>query len=292
MTTRSPAHALPPTADTRPSPALPVSRTTRLSVVTVCAGIVVASAYGLLADAPYRDLTQATVVAAKAQDVCSVVVAGLLLLLVRSGADSRTAHVLHLGLLAYVAYSYAIYLIGVPMNRVFLVYVVIEAAALAGLVEGLLRLATCEWPKVSSRLVRGTGWMLSVVAVMFTGLWLSTLLPYAFGGATPEPEGVGGAPYPVFVLDLVVVLPCIFGIGVMLLRGRALGGPLAVVALVKIITLFAALWAGVAVGLVTGEDVELGPDAGPSLLMLALSGWLLVRWLRSLSQEGKDGQRP
>jgi len=292
MTTRSPAHALPPTADTRPSPALPVSRTTRLSVVTVCAGIVVASAYGLLADAPYRDLTQATVVAAKAQDVCSVVVAGLLLLLVRSGADSRTAHLLRLGLLAYVAYSYAIYLIGVPMNRVFLVYVVIEAAALAGLVEGLLRLATCEWPKVSSRLVRGTGWMLSVVAVMFTGLWLSTLLPYAFGGATPEPEGVGGAPYPVFVLDLVVVLPCIFGIGVMLLRGRALGGPLAVVALVKIITLFAALWAGVAVGLVTGEDVELGPDAGPSLLMLALSGWLLVRWLRSLTQEGKDGQRP
>ena len=292
MTTRSPAHALPPTADTRPSPALPVSRTTRLSVVTVCAGIVVASAYGLLADAPYRDLTQATVVAAKAQDVCSVVVAGLLLLLVRSGADSRTAHLLRLGLLAYVAYSYAIYLIGVPMNRVFLVYVVIEAAALAGLVEGLLRLATCEWPKVSSRLIRGTGWMLSVVAVMFTGLWLSTLLPYAFGGATPEPEGVGGAPYPVFVLDLVVVLPCIFGIGVMLLRGRALGGPLAVVALVKIITLFAALWAGVAVGLVTGEDVELGPDAGPSLLMLALSGWLLVRWLRSLTQEGKDGQRP
>ena len=265
------------------------SRAARLSVATVSLGIVAASAYALLADDPYRDLPDATVVAAKAQDICSVLVAGLLLLLVRPGPVTRAAHLLRVGLLAYVAYSYAIYLTGVPMNRAFLVYVVIEAAALAGLVEGLLRLTTWSWPRVSRRLSRGTGWMLSVVALLFTGLWLSALLPYAFGGATPEPAGVGGAAYPVYVLDLVVVLPCILAVGVLLLQWRTVAGPLAVVALVKILTLFGALWAGVLVGIVTGEDVQLGPDAGPSVLMLAASAWLLVRWLRALSPSRTTG---
>ena len=169
-----------------------------------------------------------------------------------------------LGLLAYVVYSYAIYLIGVPMNRVFLVYVVIESVAGAALLAGLWRLAAMRWPTTASRrLRRGTGWMLVVVAVLFAGLWLSTLLPFAFGGSPPDPEGVGGTPYPVFVLDLVVVLPAIAAVGVLLLRGHRLGPPLAVVALIKIVTLFVALWAGPAYALATDGPVHLGPDAGP-----------------------------
>ncbi len=291
MTTRSSTGALPATT-TRPLDLRSthrISRTARLSAVIVSLGIVASSAYALLADDPYRDLSDATVVAAKAQDVCSVLVAGVLLWLIRTTVATRAAHLLRVGLLAYVAYSYAIYLTGVPMNRAFLVYVVIESAALAGLVEGLLRLTTWSWPLVSQRLSRGTGWMLSLVAVLFTGLWLSALVPYALGGATPEPAGVGGAPYPVYVLDLVVVLPCILAVGVLLLQGRPLAGPLAVVALVKILTLFGALWAGVLVGLATGEDVELGADAGPSVLMLVASAWLLVRWLRALTPARTTG---
>jgi len=40
---------------------------------------------------------------------------------------------LWIGLLAYVVYSYVIYVIGVPMNRIFLVYVVLEMVAGAAL---------------------------------------------------------------------------------------------------------------------------------------------------------------
>ena len=118
----------------------------------------------------------------------------------------------------------------------------------------------------------------------FAALWLSTLVPFALGGARPDPEGVGGTPYPVFWLDLAIVLPALVTVGVLLLRDRPAGRPLAVVALIKIVTLFAALWAGPVVALVTSADVHLGPDAGPSLLLLGASSWLAVRWLRAFTR--------
>jgi hypothetical protein len=94
---------------------------------------------------------------------------------------------------------------------------------------------------------------------------------------------VGGTPYPVFVLDLAVVLPAIAAVGVLLLRGRAVAGALATVAVLKILTLFTALWAGPVLALATDADVHLGPDAVPSLLLLAATAWLTARWLRSFA---------
>jgi hypothetical protein len=253
------------------------------SSVVLAVGIVLASAYGLLAAEPYRGLPAATVLGAKAQDVCSVIVAAILVILVARPVISPRGHLARLGLLAYVVYSYAIYLVGLPMNLVFLVYVAIESWAGAALLSGLFRLRGPAWARISSRrLERGTGLFLLVVAVLFALLWLATVVPYALGGGAPDPEGVGGAPYPVFVLDLVVVLPCIAAVGLMLVRGRPAAGPLAVVALIKIITLFTALWAGVLAAVFTDEALHLGPDAGPSLLLLVVSAVLTTRWLRGL----------
>ena len=88
-----------------------------------------------------------------------------------------------------------------------------------------------------------------------------------------------------FVLDLAVALPCVAAVGILALRGRAIAGPLVVVVLVKIITLFTALWAGVLVGLAMGAEVQLAADAGPSVVMLGACAVLLRRWLRSLSPD-------
>ncbi len=259
--------------------------------VVVALGILVASAYALLAPEPYRSLPDATVLAARGQDVVSILVAGAVVWLVRHQELSPVRLLLWLGLLAYVLYSYGIYVIGVPMNRVFLVYVVVEAVAGAAFLRGLWRLSTMRWPDTASRRLRlGTGWMLVAVATMSSGLWLSVLLPVALGGSAPDPEGAGGTPYPVFVLDLVVVLPAIFTVGLLLLRGHRLAGALAVVALVKILTLFAALWAGPAYALVTDGPVALGPDAGPSLALLAGSAWLLMTWRRALGVRNDEDE--
>ena len=256
----------------------------RVAVPTalVVTGIVAASSYGLLTAHPYRGVSAATVTAARAQDACSLVVAVLLAVLARS--PTRRAHLLRLGLFAYVAYSYAIYATGISMNRVFLVYVVLVSASGAALLDGLVRLEPSAYERTTRRgLERGTGWFLIVVAALFAGLWLSTLVPYAVGGPRPTPEGPGGVPYPVFVLDLTVVLPALAAVGSLLLRGRRVAGPLAVVVLVKVITLFTALWAGTLAGLVRGDDLELGPDAGPSLLMLLVCVALLARWITQVA---------
>jgi hypothetical protein len=261
---------------------VPTSPLTRWSTWVLAVAVVGASLYGLLAETPYRSLPEATVVSAQAQDACSIVVAAILVLLVRRSVTSTASHLARLGLLGYLLYSYLIYVTGVPMNRVFLVYVVIVSLSGAGLLGGLHHLLDRPLRSTASpRLTRATGWVLVVTAVLFAGLWLSELLPYALGGPAPEPEGVGGTPFPVFVLDLAAVLPAIAAVGVLLLRGRAVGAPLAAVALLKILTLFTALWAGPVLALVTDADVELGPDAVPSLLLLAASAWLTTRWLRS-----------
>src|SRR5687767_424989 len=212
------------------------STATRVSTWVLAAAVVAASLYGLLAEAPYRSLPEATVVSARAQDACSIVVAVLLVLLVRRPVLSVAADLTRLGLLAYLLYSYLIYVTGVPMNRVFLVYVLIVCLSGACLLGGLLRIVECPPACTASpRLVRTTGWVLVVTAFLFAGLWLSVVLPYALGGSRPAPEGVGGTPYPVFVLDLAVALPAIAAVGVLLLRGRAVAGALAAVAMLKIL---------------------------------------------------------
>jgi hypothetical protein len=267
----------------------PRSRSVLWTTSALSVLVVAASLFGLLAQAPYRSLPEATIVSARAQDACSIVVAVLLLLLVRRPVVSTASHLARLGLLAYLLYSYLIYVTGVPMNRVFLVYVAIVGLSGAGLLTGLRDLL--DDPPASSagpRLTRSTGWVLVVTAVLFASLWLSVLLPFAFGGDRPDPEGVGGLPYPVFVLDLSVVLPAIAAVGVLLLRRRAVAAALAAVALLKILTLFTALWAGPVLSLVTGAQMHLGPDAGPSLLLLLASAWLSALWLRSFHLHADD----
>jgi hypothetical protein len=280
-----PARPLEPAEDMRPKTRVLREPAVLWSTLALALAVVAASAYGLPADSPYRSLPEATVLAARAQDACSILVAGLLVWTVRRPAMTVGTDLVRLGLLGYLLYSYLIYATGVPMNRAFLLYVVIIAVSGAGLLGGLLRIAVRPPPSnASTRLHLGTGWMLVVTAVLFAGLWLSTLVPFALGGPPPDPEGVGGTPYPVFVLDLAIVLPAIAGVGALLLRRRPAGAPLAVVALIKIVTLFTALWAGPVLAMVTGGPVHLGPDAGPSLLLLAASTWLAFRWLRSFAE--------
>lgn len=281
-----PALAAAPPPRVRPLPRTghPRSPAALWTTCTLAALVVASSLFGLLAETPYRSLPEATIVSARAQDAFSIVVAALLVVLVRRPVLSAAAHLARLGLLAYLLYSYLIYVTGVPMNRIFLAYVVIVCLSGAGLLGGLRGLLDDPPPSSAGpRLTRSTGWILVVTAVLFAGLWLSVLLPFAFGGDRPDPEGVGGLPYPVFVLDLSVVLPAIAAVGVLLLRRRPAAAPLAAVALLKILTLFTALWAGPVLALVTDDAMRLGRDAGPSLLLLLASGWLSALWLRSFN---------
>lgn len=272
---------------------LPPPRPPRSSVaVSLLLAVILlpAVAYGLFAPTAYQGYGHDLVLVSRAQDVLTAL---LLPLLVWAGARSRRGslshHIVWLGLLFYLAYSYAIYLIGWQENRFFLVYVLVVLVSAAALLDGLARVdSEAVQPAVEGFRTRGLGWFLVLIGVAFIGLWLSDVGPSVFGGRPPAHLGPGGTPYAVYVLDLTVALPVVIVTGVMLIRRHPMAVVLGGVVLVKITTLFTALWLGVLAQLLTGQDVAFTPDMVPSAVLPIVTVVVLARAVRRLGLPASD----
>jgi hypothetical protein len=250
--------------------------------VTLAVVLVPAVGYGLFSPDAYLGNGHALVLASRAQDVLTALVLPVLVWAgMRSRGGSLSGHVLWLGLLFYLAYSYAIYLIGWQHNRGFLVYAVVVLLSAAALVDGLVRVdPVAVRPLLAALHTRGLGWFLVVVGVAFTALWLGDVAPSAFGGRPPGHLGPGGTPYAVYVLDLVVALPTVMATGVMLVRRHPVAPVLGGVVLVKVTTLFTALWLGVVAQLLDGREVPFTADMVPSAVLPVVTVTVLLRWSR------------
>src|SRR5687768_4153961 len=85
--------------------------------------VVAATLYGLLSDRAYR-LDRTVHLESMAQDVLTLAIVPVLIWAGRrSSAGSLRGHLLWLGLLGYIAYTYLIYAFGVPHSSAFLLYV-------------------------------------------------------------------------------------------------------------------------------------------------------------------------
>lgn len=252
----------------------------------VCLALLPAIGYGLLSGGAYRGYSQQTVLTSRAQDVLTLCVLPLLVLSAhRSRRGSLGAHVVWLGLLFYLVYSYGLYLVGWPQNRAFLLYAAVVTLCAAALVDGVARIdVVAVQPAVAGLPGRALGWFLVVIGVLFAGLWLSDVGPSVWGGRPPVHLGVGGTPYAVYVMDLTLALPVVVAVGVMLVRQHPMSAVLGGVVLVKVVTLFTALWLGVLVSVLSGQDVPLTADMGPSAVLLVVLVVALVRWLRGLGR--------
>ena len=106
------------TVEPRPRAAHPApaasSAVRRWADVVLALAVLGAAAYGLLAQTPYRSLSESTVLGAQAQDACSVLVALVLLALAARPVAGTATELVRLGLLGYLAYSYLIYVSGGP----------------------------------------------------------------------------------------------------------------------------------------------------------------------------------
>ena len=252
----------------------------------VCVLLVPAVGYGLLSGTAYRGYPHQTVLTSRAQDVLTLCVLPVLLITARrSRRGSLPAHVVWLGLLFYLVYSYGLYLVGWPQNRAFLLYVVVVTLCAAALLDGVARVDVVGvQPAVSGLHGRALGWFLVVIGVLFAALWLSDVGPAAWGGRAPAHLGVGGTPYAVYVMDLTLALPVVVAVGVMLVRRHPMSVVLGGVVLVKVVTLFTALWLGVLVSLLAGEHVAFTADMVPSAVLLVVVAVVLVRSLRRLGR--------
>lgn len=254
--------------------------------------LVAATLYGLLVGDAYRSTPTRPDLHAvlRGQDALTLLAVPVLVRAAhRARAGSLRAHVVWLGILLYVPYTYLMYVV-VPHNDAFLLYVAAIGLGFYLLLDGLLRvdvhalrIAFTATPK------RVVGWFLAVTGGLFVVMWLAMIVPTIPGGI-PDGLFVYDVPSTVHVLDLAFVLPLLIGTGVGLLRGHVAAPLLAGVLLVKTVTLGLALLAmnlGAALlggGLNPGEAVLWSVVIAGSAALLVWSGRRLgplpSRWLR------------
>jgi hypothetical protein len=158
----------------------------------------------------------------------------------RARRGSLRAHLVWLALLLYYAYSYLMYVVA-PFNDVFLLYVAVIGLSTYGLFDGLVRIDIhTTAPAFTSVRARALAYYLLAVGTLFTALWLSQIIP-AIPGGLPDGLFVYDIPSTVHVLDLAYILPLIVATGILLLRGHRAAPVLAVLVLVKMLTLGLAL---------------------------------------------------
>jgi hypothetical protein len=208
-----------------------------------------------------------------AQDVLTLAIVPLLVWSARlSRKGSLGGHLLWLGLLAYIAYTYLIYAFGVPHNSAFLLYVTALTLSVTALIDGIARV---DVRRVRHSSHKRTGWFLLAVGTAFACLWLSDIVP-TIGGGLPGTIGLGELPYPVYVADLAIALPAVIATGAALVRGHVAAPVLGAVVLIKILTLGLAI-AAMTIALLLNGHPPNWPVAGLFALMIATCTTILWR---------------
>lgn len=251
----------------------------------IAVGAIVASAAGLFAPSVYAAETVNWAAQARGQDAVNLVVYPALLVLAwRASRGSLRAFLGWLGLAAYSAYSYLLYAGWVHFGGLFPVYVLTFGLSTYALSGGLavldpVRLTAVFRPSVPHR---GVGTVLAVLGGLFTGLWVSEIIPPLLDGSVPQALADAGlSSNPVWVLDLGIVLPAMILAGVMLRRNRPLGYLLAVPLLVFGIVMGVAI-VGMFIALAIADEAVAAVPAIMIGLVVVLETAAVTRFLRHL----------
>jgi hypothetical protein len=252
--------------------------------------VAIAAGVGFFVEDFYRD---APLNAAQAvgQDLITLVVAFPVLVVsaILALRGSLRAHLVWLGVLGYLVYTYASYALAIEFNSLFLVYVALLGLSLYTLIGGL---ATTDFAETKAHFSRGTpvkavSIFLGVVAALFYFMWLSEDIPALIAGEVPQ--GIIEAEAPtdvVHVLDMAWILPANVLTAIWLWRRRALGYALAgtllsflslLVLAVMSMMVFQVLYGVAAVVEALGIAVVFG-------VVLAVSVGMVVWYLRGLKE--------
>jgi hypothetical protein len=239
--------------------------------------LVAATSYGLIVEGAYRSTPTRPELHAilRGQDALTLLAVPLLLWAAhRARAGSLRAHVVWLGVLLYVPYTYLMYVV-VPHNDAFLLYVAAIGLGFYLLLDGLLRVdAPGLRTAFAATPTRAVGWFLVLTGGLFVAMWLAMIVPTIPGGI-PDGLFVYDVPSTVHVMDLAFVLPLLIGTGVGLLRGHVAAPLIAGMLLVKTVTLGLALLAMNLVLAVGGSGFNPGETALWSVVIAGAAALLL-----------------
>lgn len=205
---------------------------------------------------------------------------------------SLRGHLLLTGGLAYFLYTYASMSFLTAFNPLFLVYVALFSLSLFGFILALAGLDPDRVAAaISTRFPRRTiAVYLTVVAAFLALIWLGLVIPAMVGFTAPA--GLESTVTMVIqALDLGVIVPTAVITALLLWRRRPWGYTLAVVVLVKLLSMGAALIAMIIAMALSGVQVD--PVQAGFFVLISLSGIVLAMMaLRSIeTPEGSMGAK-
>lgn len=242
---------------------------------------------GFFIDGVYRD-APVNVAQAVGQDLITLVVALPLLVIsaILALHGSMRAHLVWLGAIGYLVYTYASYALAIQFNPLFLVYVALLGCSLYALIGGL---ATTDFARIKAHFSRGTpvkvvSIFLGVVALVFYFMWLSEDIPALLAGVVPQGVIDGEAPTDVVhVLDMAWILPANALAAIWLWRGRPLGYTLAGIVLSFLTLLILAIMSMIVFEVLYGLAAAVGIAVFFSVVF-AISLGMLIWYLRGLQE--------
>lgn len=249
--------------------------------------VAIAAGVGFFVEDLYRD-TPLNAAQAVGQDLITLVVALPLLVIsaILALRGSMRAHLVWLGVIGYLVYTYASYALAIQFNPLFLVYVALLGCSLYALIGGL---ATTDFAGIKAHFSRGTpvkvvSIFLGVVAMVFYFMWLSEDIPALLAGAVPQGVIDGEAPTDVVhVLDMAWILPANALAAIWLWRGRALGYTLAGIVLSFLSLLVLAIMSMIVFEVLYGLAAAVGIAVFFGVVF-AISLGMLIWYLRGLKE--------
>lgn len=231
--------------------------------------VIFTSICGIFLPSTYAREVPLWAIQAVGQDVANLLVAALLLagtfLVAR---QSLRGFLVWLGLLLYLVYAFAIYAFALHFQWLFLCYVLILGLSGYTLAGGLFAADRESVARILRKVttLQHAAILLAVVAVLFTALWLSVILPDLAAGAFPaEVAAMHLLINPVHVLDLAFLLPGMLATAYLIRRDHPVGILMAVPMLVFAATM------GLGIIAMNILSMHAGlPYSVPSMIMVSL----------------------
>ncbi|HVW24496.1 MAG TPA: hypothetical protein VHC69_03970 [Polyangiaceae bacterium] len=197
--------------------------------------VAAASLAGIYSPATYARETAAWAAQGIAQDWFDLLFTVPWLLITGALAlrGSARAAILLAGGASYVLYEFVIYAFAVHFNAVFLVYCATLGLSFFSTIAAIGFASRLPPPVPWSNRRRGlVGGFLVLLGAMFAATWLAEILPALAKGTTPSSIIQAGLmTNPVHVMDLSIVLPIHFAVGIAVLYHRRRGVTLAPIVL-------------------------------------------------------------
>ena len=168
------------------------------------------------------------------QDIIAIISSVLMLILIALYVKQKDFRVLIsiIGLLSFYFYGYGTYVISALYTSTYLIYMLIFALSLLGMIIGISGFTSdCikslylpKWIRIFSIV------FLSIIVVIFMGKQVADIIPYTKNHIVPDF-------YAIYILDLCIVLPLLIVIVYMLVRNMKFAYILLGIAMLKIATL-------------------------------------------------------